>query len=195
MQKRVVKNIGNQVPIKRVASVKKPIVANNPVRKMVTRPVAPLKKVAVRKTVSPPLVSKPLNIERTLVENFVGLQKVIVNLATKLDNLSNQMAQLLNLFEISAKTIAEKGGMQQGGVDRRLVEKIDSLVEQNKTIARGVALLHEPRTQALQSPQMRRPQNLNQPPMQMQPQQQGNMNQYTKSISSNSQKFNPLPQN
>ncbi len=43
-----------------------------------------------------------------LVENFVSLQKAITNLTVKFDNLSEQISSLLQLFEISAKSFAEK---------------------------------------------------------------------------------------
>jgi hypothetical protein len=81
-----------------------------------------------------------MDVEKVLVENFVSLQKVMTNLAVKFDNLSDQISKLLELFEISAKTLAEKGAM---GDDKKILEKIDSLLDQNKVIAKGIALLHE----------------------------------------------------
>ncbi|MCL5018516.1 MAG: hypothetical protein M1416_01980, partial [Candidatus Pacearchaeota archaeon] len=68
------------------------------------------------------------------------LQKVMTNLAVKFDNLSDQISKLLGLFEISAKTLAEKGAT---GEDKKMLEKLDSLLDQNKVIAKGIALLHE----------------------------------------------------
>ncbi len=85
-------------------------------------------------------VQSKAKVEKVLVENFVSLQKVMTNLAVKFDNLSGQISKLLELFEISAKTLAEKGGDEK---EKKIVEKMDSLLEQNKVIARGIALLHE----------------------------------------------------
>jgi len=84
---------------------------------------------------------KKESVEKILVENFVSLQKVMTNLAVKFDNLSDQISKLLELFEISAKTMSEKGYSM--GEDKKILEKLDSLLEHNKVIAKGIALLHE----------------------------------------------------
>ncbi|NMB66704.1 hypothetical protein GYA25_01435, partial [Candidatus Woesearchaeota archaeon] len=42
-------------------------------------------------------------INNKLIENFVSLQRVMTNLAVKLEDLSSQISKLLELFEISAK--------------------------------------------------------------------------------------------
>ncbi len=85
-----------------------------------------------KSSVNPPAQKKDGEIEKMLVENFVSLQKVMTNLAVKFDNLSTQ---------ISAKTMAEKGYSM--GEDKKILEKLDSLLEHNKVIAKGIALLHE----------------------------------------------------
>ena len=83
-------------------------------------------------------------VEQILIENFVSLQKVMTNLAIKFDTLSGEISKLLELFEISAKTLAEKGYPYGGeNVDKRVVEKLENVLEQNKIIAKGIALLHE----------------------------------------------------
>ena len=85
-----------------------------------------------------------LRIERVLVENFVSLQKVMTNFAVKFESLSSQISKLLELFENSAKTIAEKEySLGESKTNSQLVEKVDSLMEQNKIIAKGISLLHE----------------------------------------------------
>lgn len=85
------------------------------------------------------------NSEKMVMENFVALQKVMTNLAVKLDDLSNQISKLLDLFEISAKALAKKEFETSSGSRdaKRIIEKVDNLLEQNKIIARGVSLLHE----------------------------------------------------
>ena len=82
-------------------------------------------------------------VEQVLIENFVSLQKVMTNLAVKFDSLSGQISKLLELFEISAKTLAEKDYAIKTEPDKKVGEKVDALLEQNKVIARGIALLHE----------------------------------------------------
>ena len=88
---------------------------------------------------------KNSTVEKVLVENFISLQKVMTNLAMKFDNLGAQISKLLELFEISAKTLAEKDIKLNAKPmeDKKLVEKLDSLLDQNKIIARGLSLLHE----------------------------------------------------
>lgn len=83
-------------------------------------------------------------VEKVLIENFVSLQKVMTNMAVKFDNLSNQISKLLELFEISAKTLAEKDYETKDREEaKKIAEKLDNLLDQNKVIAKGIALLHE----------------------------------------------------
>jgi hypothetical protein len=82
------------------------------------------------------------NIEKTLVENFVALQKVMTNLALSFDNLSGKITKLLDLFEASAKTLSEKDS-ETPKTDKEISEKIDRLLEHNKVFAKGLSLLHE----------------------------------------------------
>jgi hypothetical protein len=102
------------------------------------------KKVAEKERVkiNHPKASKNVSVDKILVENFVSLQKVMTNLASKFDNLSTQISKLLELFEISAKTLAEKDYAKKDD-NKKVVDRLDSLLEQNKVIARGLALLHE----------------------------------------------------
>lgn len=83
--------------------------------------------------------------EKILIENFVALQKVISTLATSFDALSNRISKLLDLFEMSAKVLAEKD-FESGKdmkLEKELNQKMDTLIEHNKIFARGLALLHE----------------------------------------------------
>lgn len=102
------------------------------------------KKIAEKKSVkiNHPKSNKNISVDKILVENFVSLQKVMTNLASKFDNLSTQISKLLELFEISAKTLAEKDYAKKDD-NKKVVDRLDSLLEQNKVIARGLALLHE----------------------------------------------------
>jgi len=147
------------------------------------------------------------NSEDALVENFVALQDVMTNLSERFDNLSKQISKLLELFEVSAKKLMEEDiNLGESKEDtKEVIKKLDNLIDQNKTIARGLMLLHEsnerdmgrspPPQMQQRPPQMPSP---NQPPMQrpMPPNQRGEMGQtkeenpdigqYRKSISSKS---------
>ncbi len=81
-------------------------------------------------------------IQLALIENFVGLQKVLTNLTFKFDNLSDNITKLLQLFEISAKNFIRN--QEDGtGEERDVLKKLDTLLEQNKTVAKGLTLIEE----------------------------------------------------
>jgi uncharacterized protein with von Willebrand factor type A (vWA) domain len=168
---------------------------------MKTRPVNEKTSVASdystntsRFTANKPAKVSRESIERILVENFVSLQKIMVNLSVKLDNLTGQISQLLNLFEISAKSLAERGGDLGSNYEKRIMEKMDNLIDQNKTIARGVALLHESEAEpAGPAPQQRfMPSGSAQESPEQSYESSGSVEGYQKSISSKNQ-FNRFP--
>ena len=90
--------------------------------------------------------TKEIKIDRALVENFIALQKVMVNLSAKFDNLSGQISKLLELFEISAKSLARKDFEETGKSSKdteRILEKLNNLSQQAGLIGKGLALIHE----------------------------------------------------
>lgn len=80
-----------------------------------------------------------------LVENFVNLQKSVTHLALKFDSMSDQMTKLLTLFEISARSFAEKLNTSVPEIekDREFLDKLNKLLDQNKTIAKGLTIMEE----------------------------------------------------
>ena len=160
-----------------------------------------MKKESVSKKAESPKNERDIQTEKILVENFVALQKVMVNLSIKFDNLSGQISKLLELFEISAKALAEKDfDLEKDTKDKeKILKKLDDLFDQNKVIARGLTLLHEP-VQKMEppSPQQSEPSQM-QPPVpspkiqQLPPVQMIPRDQYQLSISSNPQRFKQLP--
>lgn len=103
-------------------------------------------------------------MDRMVMENFVSLQKVLTNLSIKLDDLTTQVSKLLEVFEISAKSLAEKDFDVERD-NKELLEKIETLIDQNKTLARGVSLVHERIPRELPQPQMfTQPQQFTQSP-------------------------------
>jgi hypothetical protein len=111
---------------------------------------------------------KTSNVDKVLVENFVSLQKVMVNMSVKFDNLSTQISKLLELFEISAKALAEKDySLKKSGKDEeKIIDKMDSLMDQNKTIAKGLTLIHDRFSEEPNPPEAMR--NAMNPPVQVQ---------------------------
>ena len=69
-----------------------------------------------------------------LIENSVGLQKVLADVSVNLNRLTKEISELLDLFKEAAKTVEE-------GKESGINSKIDSIAEQNKTIAKSLALL------------------------------------------------------
>lgn len=141
---------------------------------------------------------KDLKLEKALIENFVSLQKVMVNLSVKFDDLSSKISKLLDIFEISAKALAEKDLTVEktSRDDQKIMNIVDELSEQNKVIAKGLLLMNnkldededhgiKPIHPALlpKTPEHQKPQNSI-----------GSNPEYQKSIFSNSpQNFKRLP--
>jgi len=82
-------------------------------------------------------------LEKEILENLVQLQKVHTNLAEKFDKLAKEISSLLSLFEITAKNFAKKLPKGEMEKDKEFLEKVDKLLEQNKTIAKGLTLMEE----------------------------------------------------
>ena len=99
-------------------------------------------KIASRTWDKPKKLTKA-ELERQLIDNFVNLQNVLTNLSIKFDALSDNISKLLQLFEISAKSFVEKLPEMGGATgiskekDKEFLSKVDTLLEQNKTIAKG----------------------------------------------------------
>jgi hypothetical protein len=89
--------------------------------------------------------NKNPEIENILIDNFVSLQKVMAHLSGKFDELTTQISKLLQLFEVSAKALAEKDFdiEKNNRENAKILEKIENVLEQNKTIARGLTLMHD----------------------------------------------------
>lgn len=77
--------------------------------------------------------------EDLLIENFVGLQHAMTNMSVKFGMLSDNMSKLLGVFEEAAKgfVVGDKTD------DKDMLNKIDSLLDQNKTIAKGLVLMED----------------------------------------------------
>ena len=83
------------------------------------------------------------DIEKQILENLISLQKVNTNMSEKFDNLTKQLSALLELFEGAAKSFGQTPGNHVSEKDKAFLEKVDKLLEQNKTIAKGLTLMEE----------------------------------------------------
>jgi len=143
-------------PVKKRRSVKK---SSKKSRKKVVQKQAP--------TVIQVAAPQEIGVNRVMIENFVSLQRVLTNLSMKLDGLTKQISKLLDLFEISAKALADKD-FEVESDSKNVLNKIDNLLDQNKILARGMSLMHEriPREQF--PPPIQQPALISPPQMQSQ---------------------------
>jgi hypothetical protein len=102
-------------------------------------------KISVSSTSSEsPSFKSSSGMDKMMMENLISLQRVIVNLSVKLDSLADKISKLLELFEISAKSLAERGiDYENYKGNKELSQKVNSLFEQNKTIAKGLTMMYE----------------------------------------------------
>lgn len=97
--------------------------------------------------------TKEIKVEKALIDNFVGLQKVMVNLSSKFDKLSDEISKLLNIFEISAKAMAKKEFQSEKDPSiKKIHDKLDNLSKQAGLIGKGLALIHEANTEEENEP-------------------------------------------
>lgn len=85
---------------------------------------------------------KNIEVNKVLLENFVELQKALTNLAIKFEDLSSNISRQLELFELAAKSFADKP-INTPGVDQEFLKKLDSLLDQNKTISKAITMMEE----------------------------------------------------
>lgn len=131
-----------------------------------SKKVSKKRKTTRKRASSSNKVSKS-EMDRLLIENFVTLQRVLTNLSIKFDSLTDQISKLLGLFEISAKSFAEKQGTSITTEDREFLDKLDQLMEQNKLIAKGLTMMTEHNAPPRQPPQNQPPRQLSTPSPQM----------------------------
>ena len=106
-------------------------------------------------------LSKDKKID-SLIENNVALQRVITNLALEVNRLTKKTDNILDIIEKASREVSEdlsnpsstankeindkESKTNETNVtnvkgDKQLLDKLDSLLKQNKTIARGLILL------------------------------------------------------
>lgn len=96
---------------------------------------------ALEKSIEKKLKKSKIDVDKVLIENFVNLQKVLTDLTSKFDHLSINIAKLLHLFELSAKSFS--GGPGKSGLDEDFLKKLDALLDQNKVISKGIMLMED----------------------------------------------------
>ena len=87
-----------------------------------------------RKKTSP---SEPLIDE--LIKHNIALEKVSLELLESVNKMTRRMDRMLSLFEEAAKNIEKTEKLEEKPMARQL----ESLIEQNRTIARGLLLIEK----------------------------------------------------
>lgn len=95
------------------------------------------------------------SLEEQTLHSLIELQKVHVNLAEKFDKLTQQIENLLALFEMAARNFAKQPHMQATERDKEFLDKIDKLLDQNKVLAKGLTLMEEKMRERLYGPGVR----------------------------------------
>lgn len=80
---------------------------------------------------------------KLLLDNSVALQKVMADLALNLNKLTDEMSQVMSLFREFSAGVGEEKAVRE--VERsnnaELIRKLDSLIDQNKHVSKGLILL------------------------------------------------------
>jgi len=80
-----------------------------------------------------------------LIQNSIALQKVIAALAINIERYTKETGRLLEFLSESAKTFEQeekaRGSIAGTAISAELAKKLDMLIDQNRTIAKGLVLL------------------------------------------------------
>lgn len=92
--------------------------------------------------IKPKKIKIPENVpeaktNRLLLENFIALQEALTDIGLETKDLNKKITSLLELFETAAKNF------QDHPESRNLSSKMDEIIEQNKTIAKSLVLMHK----------------------------------------------------
>tara|TARA_Y100000310_G_scaffold315639_1_gene366417 strand:- start:399 stop:944 length:546 start_codon:yes stop_codon:yes gene_type:complete len=82
-------------------------------------------------------------LEEKMIENMNSLQKVNINIAEKFDGLTKELSKLLGLFETTAQIFANDPMHQVTDKDTEFLEKVNEVLDQNKTIAKGLTIMED----------------------------------------------------
>ncbi len=78
-----------------------------------------------------------------LMQNSVALQKVVADLALDLGKLTGELGQLMSMFREFSKAAGEDKAVKEveKSKNEELMKKLDTLIDQNKSISKGLVLL------------------------------------------------------
>ena len=83
------------------------------------------------------------NTIKLLLENNIVLQSKMVDLTISIDDMNKKFGKLLGLIEKASESFAKGDHAKEDMGEGALVNKLEGLIQQNKTIARGLILLEK----------------------------------------------------
>jgi hypothetical protein len=118
-------------------------------KKVAKRKTAKKKKsVSARSSSSGPvgeerLIRSLIARDEILVDNFVGLQKALVNVSVKFNELTERIDKLLDIYQRAADVFIQKQ-IKEGDRRVELDRKVGTVMQQNKQIARRQVMMQQP---------------------------------------------------
>ena len=112
------------------------------VKKVVKKKVVKRKSAKSNGNLNSKLINGLIKRDELLVDNFVGLQKALVNVSVKFNDLSERIDKLLSIYQRAADVFIQK---QINESDKRveLDRKVSNVIQQNKTLARRRTMTHQ----------------------------------------------------
>jgi hypothetical protein len=99
------------------------------------------KKTSTKKSINQPVKQQHhdhhIDLLNALIQHDIALQKKSVEMITSFNSLSERIDKFLNVFEKAASRI------ERGEIEEPLAKKLEALIDQNKTISRGLLLLEK----------------------------------------------------
>ncbi|MAG39980.1 hypothetical protein CMI41_03360 [Candidatus Pacearchaeota archaeon] len=86
------------------------------------------------------LIKSLIKRDEILVDNFVGLQKAMVNVSVKFNELTDRIDKLLDIYQKAADVFVQKQ-IREGDRRVELDRKVTNVMQQNKTLARRQVMM------------------------------------------------------
>lgn len=109
--------------------------ARGKTKKKVKKHASRSKTTSVNTGVDEKLVRNLIARDEVLVDNFVGLQKAMVNVSVKFGELTERIDKLLDIYQKAADIFVQKQITESDRQDN-LTRKVDVVMEQNKVLSR-----------------------------------------------------------
>ncbi|MCX8158823.1 MAG: hypothetical protein N3D20_00820 [Candidatus Pacearchaeota archaeon] len=90
-----------------------------------------------------PKGQKKEDLNATVLENLIQLQKLYADLAENFAKTSQKLDSLINLFESTAKSFASQPQSEENERQKEITNMLNQILEQDKIIAKGITIIEE----------------------------------------------------